>query len=680
LIEPLRALAKEKYEYLINCKKELEKIFEREMGVKISTGDYRVEDELFSDPPPGGELLIATPERIEAILRNPEYAPWFEHLGAVCIDEAHLLSQRKRGLTLEFLITSLLSLSQPPRLILLSATLSNLEMLQQWLAPCEIIQETQRTPPLHKWVWKVANQKEADAIIVDWLQEEIIPKVEQSLIFVYRTADAEKLSATINDQLKSNVAAAYHSQMSSASREQVRSAFISNKIKVVVSTTALGMGVNLPCRHVVVRDLTFEGNKPLSISDLLQMMGRAGRGDLDGTAIAVVKEHDAWELNELVIQLSSEVIPEFIPASKAIIQQQDAKEQIASLVLAYLSRVAGEGKSMNELREFFAKSLGGVELSDQIPETIHWLEKHKLAFSNEVQKLQLTNLGSKCTKATFPPRIAGGIAQLIRDILSVGVDDEHLARWTQMDNLFLLLVLSDYRNIDVRFGEAKANKVNAWFESHPEQVSVLYRNWIKGQKGFSKAHEVMGSLGDPVAIGSTAEEASRKKAYLNYYKAIILYELAEGKLPKDIEREYEVKNVEGVQEKWRDDMIWLLSGLSKIYSVPNFYYHLKESCKASKERVERVEKYFKKMELMTYNSIESLKYCHPLGSLLIGIKRITNNTGSGIGISTMDKLLENGIFSYSQLRTKSENELIKMGIRKPQARIISKYIRKRSVA
>ena len=43
--------------------------------------------------------MVATPERIESILRNPEYSGWYESFGAVCADEAHLLSSLYRGPT-----------------------------------------------------------------------------------------------------------------------------------------------------------------------------------------------------------------------------------------------------------------------------------------------------------------------------------------------------------------------------------------------------------------------------------------------------------------------------------------------------------------------------------------------------------------------------------------------------
>ena len=127
LLEPLRALARQMADELEPWVPELSLIFQQPVSLKISTGDYRMEDELPFGPPPGGEILVATPERLEALLRNPANQTWFETVGAVCVDEAHLVSSPKRGPTLEYLLTSLLCLPNPPRLTLLSATLGNVE-------------------------------------------------------------------------------------------------------------------------------------------------------------------------------------------------------------------------------------------------------------------------------------------------------------------------------------------------------------------------------------------------------------------------------------------------------------------------------------------------------------------------------------------------------------------------
>jgi helicase len=148
LLEPLRALAREKADELASVGPVLSDLLGRKFRVKLTTGDYRLEDEEFGAPPPGdGELVVATPERVEAILRRPEHSTWLDSVRAVAVDEAHMLSSR-RGPSLEYLLTTLLGLPAPPRLVLLSATLGNTDRLQGWLTPADVLQSSFRTPPV----------------------------------------------------------------------------------------------------------------------------------------------------------------------------------------------------------------------------------------------------------------------------------------------------------------------------------------------------------------------------------------------------------------------------------------------------------------------------------------------------------------------------------------------------
>jgi replicative superfamily II helicase len=51
-----------------------------------------LEGELPGDAPPQGEIIVATPERFDAVMRNRRHEHWVESIGAVVVDEAHLLA------------------------------------------------------------------------------------------------------------------------------------------------------------------------------------------------------------------------------------------------------------------------------------------------------------------------------------------------------------------------------------------------------------------------------------------------------------------------------------------------------------------------------------------------------------------------------------------------------------
>ena len=120
LLVPLRAIAQEKFEELQEISRKLEPVLNKKVGVVISTGDYRLNEETLQSPPPeDGELVVATPERIECIIRNTEFDTWTDSIGVVCADEAHLIGDKTRGATLEYVITSMKCLSVSPQILLI---------------------------------------------------------------------------------------------------------------------------------------------------------------------------------------------------------------------------------------------------------------------------------------------------------------------------------------------------------------------------------------------------------------------------------------------------------------------------------------------------------------------------------------------------------------------------------
>src|SRR5207249_2700702 len=102
-------------------------------------------------------------------------------------------------------------------------------------------------------------------------------------------------------------------------------------------------------------------------------------------------------------------------------------------------------------------------------------------------------------------------------------------------------------------------------EAAPSRVPVLYRKWIAGQPGASRAAEVFGSLGvDLARRDGNQDEAARRDGYLATFRAIVLSERGQGVSVDDLERQWAVTVLGGVEERWRDNHLWLLSGLARI--------------------------------------------------------------------------------------------------------------------
>lgn len=681
LLEPLRALAREQAEALERVAPMLREALGVDFNVRISTGDYRLEDEQFSEGAPAGELIVATPERFEAILRNPENADWIAAIGAVCADEAHLISNPRRGPTLEFLLTSLLTLPAPPRLVLLSATLGDVKKATEWLQPCSVVRISERYPPLKKEVCELVDDEDANEVVAARLGEILNDDDAQGLVFVYQTRSTQSLAKELTERLGKRVgengAVAYHSKMSIAQRNEARESYLSGKSRVAVTTSALALGVNLPATHVIVRDLTYPGARSPDIADLLQMMGRAGRGDTPGYAVVLKRPSDDWRTDDLRLQLDEERLPPFNSTLTEGDTPDDSSRlrRVTELCASLLSRTNRDGLAEAEIERFFARSLGATEYVAQVMPALKLLESDTLAYE-EAGKFRLTVLGDESTKAVLPSKITAGFAQLIRDFLSIDDDDRFLGQWQPIDHLIVLNLLHEGAPKLRRYSKALAEQVTNWAEASDNE-SMLYSQWFHGQEGHSKADQVLGSLGVSVPDDkrrTNDAERMRQRAYVTAFQSIVLLERGRGRSIDQITRQYEVKNLAGVEERWRDEMLWLLNGLSRVLEIRAFYYHLREECGANDERIRRVKRLFGRMRHQTYELQEQLKYCSPLGPALRDIRQVA---GGGVGVQTIRKLEEAGIQDLKSLYQLGLEGMLVHGVRRDIARRIQLYLQRR---
>ncbi|MFN3532897.1 MAG: DEAD/DEAH box helicase [Candidatus Brocadia sp.] len=335
---PLRALAREKHD-------DFSKKY-KYAGMKVvqSTGDFDSADPWLYD----ADFIISTNEKMDSLIRHR--ASWLRDVSLVVADEIHLLGDPHRGPTLEIVLTRLKWLNPGLRFIALSATIPNASEIAQWLG-ARLVESSWRPVPLREGVYfngtitfhggseiRVEEENSLDTVN---LSLGTIKEGGQTLIFVNTRKSAEsvahkvtaevagllsvqerKFLKTLSEQIVevsaeptrlckklaecvSNGVAFHHAGITSSQRKIVEDAFRANKIKLVVSTTTLAMGLNLPSRRVIVRDWwRYEsglGMQPISVMEIKQMSGRAGRPGFDkyGEAIVIARnERDKRYLME----------------------------------------------------------------------------------------------------------------------------------------------------------------------------------------------------------------------------------------------------------------------------------------------------------------------------------------------------------------------------------------------
>ncbi|MBI5267798.1 MAG: DEAD/DEAH box helicase [candidate division Zixibacteria bacterium] len=333
LLFPLKSLAEEKY-----------RIFEAlfgGLGVKclIATGDRSENDEAFLRG--DYQLAVSIYEKFDLLLTTELDA--LANIGLVVVDELQMLGVPRRGAVLERLLTRINSSTYRPSLVGLSAVLGgdSLTKLGEWLG-ATVVEEAVRPVDLLVGVaaeksirfrsfntGAVTNTACPFGETVDGMIDGLIDQIKQTegstLVFLksrQNTVDlAFRLAASASfppaktaleelsaeepsflvrslSQAMSRGVAFHNSDLSPRQRRIVEEAFTRGEVRVLVATTTLAMGVNLPVDTVYLETVKFvvgayddrASLAPISRAEFENMCGRAGRLGLnaDGPGKAIV--------------------------------------------------------------------------------------------------------------------------------------------------------------------------------------------------------------------------------------------------------------------------------------------------------------------------------------------------------------------------------------------------------
>lgn len=457
-IVPLRALASEK-------QSDFEEFEQYGLDVGVSTGNYESEGGWLADK----DIVVATSEKVDSLVRND--APWIEDLTCVVTDEVHLVDDGQRGPTLEVTLAKLRRLNPDLQTVALSATIGNAEALATWL-DAELVDSDWRPIELQKGVHYGQalhledgsqqrlsvrnNEKPTAAIVRDTLTDEVdedgtvVEEGGSTLVFVNSRRNAEaaagRLASTVrpyltgaererlaevaeeirdvsdtetSDDLADAVAdgaAFHHAGLSRGHRELVEDAFRDRLVKVVCATPTLAAGVNTPSRRVVVRDWrrydgSAGGMAPLSVLEVHQMMGRAGRPGMDpyGEAVLIANSHDEVdELFERYVWADPEPVRSKLAAEPAL----------RTHILATVA--SGFARSRSGLLEFLEQTLYASQTDESgrlervVDDVLTYLQRNGF-LEIEAGELDATSLGHTVSRLYLDPMSAAEIVDGLRD-------------------------------------------------------------------------------------------------------------------------------------------------------------------------------------------------------------------------------------------------------------------------
>ena len=303
-ISPLKALA-------VDIARNLEAPVE-EMGLDIRvetrTGDTPASrrQRQRRDPP---HILLTTPEQISLLLASKDAEHLFSGLKRVVLDELHALVTSKRGDLLSLALARLRAIAPGLQCVGLSATVAEPDDLRRYLVPQIHNEDEDAAEPALADLVIAAGGAAPDISMLEsrarmpWASHtaqhafaeiyELIGTNKLSLVFVNTRWQAEFLFQElwrINDL--NYPIALHHGSLAVEQRRRVEAAMAAGKLKAVVATSSLDLGIDWGDV-----DLVINVGAPKGASRLMQRIGRANHR-LDEPSRAVLVPANRFEVLE----------------------------------------------------------------------------------------------------------------------------------------------------------------------------------------------------------------------------------------------------------------------------------------------------------------------------------------------------------------------------------------------
>jgi len=331
-LSPLKAVTQEKYDDWTDAEHYFSKF-----KIEIITGDYRLTEARVASIQQAN-LILMTSEMLDTRTRyfNTENNAWLQDVGVIVIDEAHLLNT-SRGPALEVGLMRFTQQNPSVKIVLLSATMSNTQDLSKWLTTLnrkytEVIKTDWRPVELHNHLLldnsyqQPSGRTEALLSILEVLTcsynqivkfltstnytERTIAEIRmqgikqdpeskehtKTLVFVHSKNEGKTLCSALEDI---GIKAYFHNaDLGKSERLKLEKLFKEEDLAVLVATSTLAWGINMPARNVVVAG-RHRGFHVVDDMDIKQMIGRAGR-------FGMYSRGDSFILSTPGYQLSSD--------------------------------------------------------------------------------------------------------------------------------------------------------------------------------------------------------------------------------------------------------------------------------------------------------------------------------------------------------------------------------------
>jgi ATP-dependent Lhr-like helicase len=278
-ITPIRALSKE---IEISAKRLIDGLdLSWKVGVRSGDTSLRERQKQKIKPP---ELLITTPESLHLLLAQKGYNEFFKDLKVVVADEWHELLGSKRGVQVELALSRLKSVAPDLKVWGISATIGNMDQALEALLGSYLVKGKYKVikADIKKQVEIISVMPEsvermpwAGHLGIHLLDKvvDIVKKSNSTLIFTNTRSFAEIWYQKMLDKAPelSGLIAMHHGSISQELRGWVEDQLHEGRLKAVVCTSSLDLGVDFRPVETVV-----QVGGPKGVARILQRAGRSG--------------------------------------------------------------------------------------------------------------------------------------------------------------------------------------------------------------------------------------------------------------------------------------------------------------------------------------------------------------------------------------------------------------------